>query len=198
MATNIRKIDQLIQRCTHYQAHLDRSIKHIVNGMPSSNVAYCKQNGQIDISILIDRLNNSWNLNQGSSILSRVSHPDLHSALYKYQIVTDMMTILNSDTNDATQKISAITNLLDEDYKTARVYEKSPGVYKSKKDILEDRRYDTMGAKFLENVLHVLTLGLYSKYSKGTFKFWKTHGQAVVDEITETAKKITNNNTTPQ
>lgn len=40
-------------------------------------------------------------------------------------------------------------------------------------------------SRFLETVLNILSIGLYSKFSKGTFAFWKSHGEAMVDKLDE-------------
>ncbi|MFT4058593.1 MAG: hypothetical protein QM652_03495 [Legionella sp.] len=48
----------------------------------------------------------------------------------------------------------------------------------------------SIGIKFLENVLHVLTLGCYSRITKGTFVFWKTHGELTVDAIQEISHSV--------
>ncbi|KTC70200.1 VipE [Legionella birminghamensis] len=53
------------------------------------------------------------------------------------------------------------------------------------KGILQTRRNSSIDQIFLEGLFNVLTLGIYSKISKGTFAFWKTHGEVVVEDIDE-------------
>lgn len=53
---------------------------------------------------------------------------------------------------------------------------------------LKPRRDASENSKYLEYLFHIITLGFYSKYTKGTFAFWKSHGEALVDEMENTFK----------
>ncbi len=61
---------------------------------------------------------------------------------------------------------------------------------KENKSILSCRRDSSEGAKFLEGILNILIICVYSKISKGTFAFWKSHGEAVVDKIEALSPKV--------
>lgn len=48
---------------------------------------------------------------------------------------------------------------------------------------LKPRRDGSDFAKTLEYLFHIITFGIYSKVSKNTFAFWRSHGAVVLDEI---------------
>lgn len=94
-------------------------------------------------------------------------------AIKKYKIVEAMHRILiNSDIDDET-KIENIKKILTEENKA----------------ILTSHRDSSIGEKFLEAVFHILTLGIYSKIDKGTFAFWKSHGEILVEDVTKAIDK---------
>jgi VPS inhibitor protein E len=93
-------------------------------------------------------------------------HPHLHVAIEKYQVVCKLKNHLaESTTSSEMQRLAQFKGELTE---------------KNKK-LLSDRRDSNWGAWFLEQVFHVLTFGVYSKLTKGTFQFWKSHGEAFVE-----------------
>jgi VPS inhibitor protein E len=55
------------------------------------------------------------------------------------------------------------------------------------KKILTDHR-SSSGARFFQDILNILSLGLYSKYTKGTFAFWKSRGEVLTENLGETLK----------
>ena len=90
----------------------------------------------------------------------------------KLEIVGEMLTKLKDESKDAPTRIEEMKEVLTE----------------TNRDILNNRRDSSSGVKFLENIVHIVTLGLYSKATKGTFAFWKSHGEAVVDTVDEKTK----------
>lgn len=89
------------------------------------------------------------------------------SANKKLNIVKSMMLCLeNPCLPNASQKIRNMKMVLTEENKETLAAQRSG-----------------MGIKFLETLLHVLTAGLFAKYSKNTFAFWKSHGEALGDNI---------------
>ena len=93
----------------------------------------------------------------------------------KYAIVTEMLKHLEAEDGNDTVKINNMGAVLTD----------------SNKAILKAHR-NPQGVKFLETILHVLTFGLYSKLSKGTFEFWKSHGDALVDKLEENKNNTRN------
>ncbi|KTD59142.1 hypothetical protein [Legionella shakespearei] len=85
----------------------------------------------------------------------------------KYQIVNQMLDKLNDKTLESADRIKKMSEVL------------TP----QNRETLKNRRDSSAGARFLENILHVLTLTLYSVFSKGTASFWKSHGEALTDNI---------------
>ncbi len=49
---------------------------------------------------------------------------------------------------------------------------------------------DSAGIRFLAKVAHILTFGIISKLTKGTFAFWKSHGEAFSEQAEEITKKV--------
>ncbi|HAU1296599.1 Dot/Icm T4SS effector VipE [Legionella pneumophila] len=92
----------------------------------------------------------------------------------KHAIVTNMLAALTDSTApNSTTKIKNMEQILTEENKAT----------------LQDRRDSFSGARFLESILHIISLGIYSKLTKGTFKFWKSHGEALSDNIEEVSKQ---------
>lgn len=96
----------------------------------------------------------------------------------KYQITNQMLAKLNDKTMESTDRIKKMDEVL------------TP----QNRETLKDRRDSSAGARFLENVLHILTLTLYSVFSKGTASFWKSHGEVLTDNI-DKENKADNSNT---
>lgn len=98
--------------------------------------------------------------------------------VYKEHLVEQLLSKLTDDTGDRLNMVHTFLRL------------PLPNSNVTNQDVLAIRRNDSMAKVFLEGVLNVLTLGIYSKVSKGTFRFWQTHGEAlgkqVQDEIRET------------
>ncbi len=60
------------------------------------------------------------------------------------------------------------------------------------KDTLKHRRDSSRSARFFESVMHVLSGGAISKSTKGTFKFWKSHGESLADKAEKVLKDVDN------
>lgn len=88
-------------------------------------------------------------------------------ALRKYQLVQQMIDTLMDIRFDSAQRIKNMSALL------------SP----ANQDCLKGHRNASFGARFLEAILHIITLGIYSKVSKDSFAFWKSHGEVLCDSI---------------
>lgn len=43
------------------------------------------------------------------------------------------------------------------------------------------KNYDSAGWRFIKNIGHILTFGIVSKFTKGTFRFWKTEEELMVE-----------------
>lgn len=50
---------------------------------------------------------------------------------------------------------------------------------------LKERRDSSLGALFVEQLLNILSLGLYSAISKGDFRFWKSHGHVFNNQVSQ-------------
>ncbi len=93
--------------------------------------------------------------------------PHVNLALKKYNIVQEMMDKLKDVKFDSAQRIKNMSDLLSTE----------------NKQCLQGHRNSSFGARFLENLLHIITLGIYSKASKNSFAFWKSHGEVFCDTI---------------
>ena len=101
--------------------------------------------------------------------LKHLDNPDGSKGKAKHTLATQMLLALSKPNEDAPTRIDKMEKLL-----TAE-----------NKNLLKDHR---SGTTFLENVLHVLSLGFYSKATKGTFAFWKSHGEVLTDNIEKEIK----------
>ncbi|KTD75199.1 hypothetical protein [Legionella waltersii] len=54
--------------------------------------------------------------------------------------------------------------------------------FSENRSTLQEHR-DSISTRFIASILHVLSLGLYSKFTKGTFAFWRSHGDIVCDKL---------------
>jgi hypothetical protein len=99
------------------------------------------------------------------------------SAQQKIVIVNKMIAVMDDKNIFYQDKLNEITKILNESV--------VPGI--TNKAILSDHR-DPIGLRILANIGHVLTLGIVSKLTKGTFAFWKAHGEVVAEEIEEAVK----------
>jgi VPS inhibitor protein E len=84
----------------------------------------------------------------------------------KLDIVNEMLSALQ---NNAVSKATRIRNM-------------SAVLTEENKTTLKQHR---QSSKFLETILNVLSLGIYSKISKGTFAFWKSHGEVLTNRVEE-------------
>jgi VPS inhibitor protein E len=117
-------------------------------------IKYCSDyKSHLESSVGIDNLNQSYGV------------PTLAQA--KYQIVNQMLDRLSDKVSNSDVRIKNMTDVL------------TP----QNRETLKSRRDSSAGARFLENILHVLTLTLYSLFSKGTASFWKSHGEVLTDAI---------------
>jgi hypothetical protein len=103
----------------------------------------------------------------------------------KLAIVINMGRLLsNSDPDD--KKLSSLYNYLNSQDSISldlnNRYASINGSLASPLEVLKHQRSPS-ATKFLENIMNLLTLGIYSKVSKGTFAFWKSHGEAAGEQI---------------
>lgn len=101
--------------------------------------------------------------------LKHLGNPSDAKGKAKHALVTQMLMNLSNPTEDTSTRIDKMSKLLTEE----------------KKDLLKEHR---SGIKFLENVLNALSFGFYSKATKGTFSFWKSHGEVLTDNIEKETK----------
>ncbi|MBN9227825.1 MULTISPECIES: hypothetical protein [Legionella] len=183
--TKKSKIERLNILCDKYKRHLEEALISYVKDMPKDVINYyTNKEGNIDINKIIEQANTGRSLYWPANVQkyqwttpSWQLHPELYLVLNKYKIVNQMKDALNNPSvPDEDLRIKACTNVLTE----------------KNKDTLRERRDSNKGVQFLENVLHVLSLGIYSKVTKGTFKFWQSHGEALSENIEEVSKEESN------
>lgn len=184
---NHSTVGQLVLLCANYKSHLEESISNFALEMPENVVESYLQADEfgekkIDVKRVIVQANSGHSLYWGSKELmnkyyvlenrphSVNFHPELHLAIQKHNIVTSMLSKLtdkkvNSDEQHIVDMMAVLTP--------------------KAREILKERSDSSNGARFLESIFHVITLGIYSKLTKGTFAFWKSHGEALTDNVEE-------------
>lgn len=177
MATAKDTINALINLNDVYLAHLNDAIVRLCKEMPSDVQDQYKDGEQIVVSQLLDQMGTGLSLYWKNNMHkyqweehSSTKHPQLNLALSKYKLVQEMSALLTAS-GDAT-----------DEQRLAQFREK---LTPENKSLLGDRRDSNWGLWFLEQIMHVLTLGVYSKVTKGTFQFWKSHGESFVDKENE-------------
>lgn len=88
-------------------------------------------------------------------------------AIKKFKLVQQMINKLKEDKVDYSRRINNMMKILTPENKKC----------------LEGHRNSSVGGRFLENIFHIITLGIYSKLSKGSFSFWKTHGEVLCEQV---------------
>jgi hypothetical protein len=166
------KVMRLKRECSKYLAHLESSINDLAKELPPQARERNTTEETIDVGRLISTKKQGMNLiwvtdKESSSTHSNELYPALYIKLDKYEKVKDMLDCLNK-------------NNIKNDAKLEQFSEKLSA---SKVKLSENS--DSAGIQFLKNVLHILSLGIYSKATKGTFAFWKTHGEAFSDKAEE-------------
>lgn len=96
--------------------------------------------------------------------------PRTSAEIDKYAIVNKMLLALQEPKVDNVIRLDNLKNVL---------------TVENKNTLKEHRE----SSRFLETVLNMLSLGIYSKLSKGTFAFWKSHGEALVDKVEDENKQ---------
>lgn len=179
------KLSLLISTCETYQRHLEMAINRLVHDMPKDVVETYQVNNKLNIPALVHQMGTGFNLYQHGNVSDKYrweeqhsseKHPELTTALKKYRIVDNMRKQLTDEkTADPGQRIENMTKVL------------TP----KNQEILKSRRDSSSGMKFLEKVFNILTLGVYSKISKGTFAFWKSHGEAFAQKVSDSSEEKT-------
>lgn len=150
--------EELIKLCTDYQRHLEKSITRLTWKMPREIVNDYLTMGQVNINKLINQKNSGLSFyirhpKHQINVHSSQIHPQLYDALNKYEVVQKMLHELK--TGDQNTRIERMHMCLTLDNKA----------------ILVKRRDSSKGSQFLEKVMHLLTLGVYSALTKNTFPF---------------------------
>jgi hypothetical protein len=170
------KTDRLNALCANYIRHLEAALLYYAKDMPVDVIQfYSAEDGRIDINKIVNQGKTGHSLYWAADVEkyrwhepSWDLHPKLHLVIEKYKIATQMKVALNNEKYpDENSRIEACIDVL------------TP----KNKDVLKERRDSNKGVQFLENVLHVLSLGIYSKFTKGTFKFWQAHGEAFDENV---------------
>ncbi|WP_131783464.1 hypothetical protein [Legionella gresilensis] len=165
------KSEELKYLCEKYRQHLEKEIKKGMSSLPQyvQDHFYKYKIEQYPATAdlylygeIPDCLPNKPSYEENKS---------LHAALRKYKIVAEMLKTLNNDSDENTKITSFKSVLTQENIQT-----------------LSKRRGSSLG-NFLENVFQALSLGVYSRFSKGTFQFWKSHGGSFIDKVAEASNK---------
>lgn len=174
---NNEKIALLNEECDKYLLHLERSINRLSADLaPEARERYSKPDSQaIDIQKIIARNTSKCSLyditdNIDTTIHSSKRHPKLHAALNKYQAVSEMKQCLSTGNASPENKLQEFDKKLNESRETL------------------SKNLDSSAMKFMKNILHVLTAGLYSKSTRDTFQFWKTQGEVFTENVSDTMK----------
>lgn len=183
--SDIQKVQMLQAEVGRYMTHLSSSIISLANPLPKVARKRLSTHHSIDIDKMLTFLSKGQSFytpsdNEFIKGYSGDQHPNLYAALEKYQIVKTLQEALNTTGISDQQKLGKFKTILTT----------SDRHYKTNREHLTEHR-DKGFTRFLSNVLHILSLGLYSKYSKGTFKFWQSHGESFV----QNAEHIESQNT---
>lgn len=189
-----RKVELLKSACDDYKAHLEASIEKLAKELPEDVLAAYKQpSTSLTAALLKGPFSNGHSIYwadtpttkkygiTGEDVNAAVvqeKHPALYEGLRKYRIVTEMEQALNSS-KGAEEKINDMLALRSKRYGSGETYA----------DILKKHRGLPAEDRFLETILNIVTLGIYSKVTKGTFAFWKSHGQAMLEQVQEIGDK---------
>lgn len=175
---NNAKIALLIEQCDKYLLHLEHSINRLsADLLPKARARILQKDSEaIDINKLIDIKKGGRNLyyptDEGidTSVHSKEWHPKLYVALDKYQAVREMKECLTNTPARPDIRLNAFKDK-----------------FNKSQEILS-RNLDNSAMKFIKNILHALTAGLYSKLTKDTFQFWKTQGEIFTENVNDTMK----------
>jgi hypothetical protein len=111
-------------------------------------------------------------------------------AQLKSQIVLDMEKIMERQDINSLQKLEELKKFLVSGATKngkAIIFSETKEQPLTNKSILKQHR---SGLLFLERILHVLSLGIYSKATKGTFQFWKSHGNVLANKMSHFTKDL--------
>ncbi|CAM2948943.1 hypothetical protein [Legionella worsleiensis] len=165
----------LTKKCSEYQNHIKQSILKLALQIPEKFIKECyHMDGSLDIDKLININDSGIECSSSGTLSNQLTH-EFSLALNKYKIVNAMNNHLNDNTvNSIADRINNMQSVLSEE----------------NKNILKNRRDSSNGIKFLEYIFHILTLGIYSKASKGTFAFWKAHGESLTNCVEEKIESV--------
>lgn len=164
------KVQNLKLLCDDYKEHLIKNINREFKKLPVEVIQhYLKKDSQ---EINFDEIVIKYGCEIDDNLsLNKKCTPSLLGLIEKYIIVHQLHSPLSEDNVDDQQKIKKFQEVLTEEYKeTLKTHRTSKGIL------------------FLENVLHVLSAGLYSKLTKGTFQFWKSKGESFSEQVVSTSK----------
>ncbi|WP_028388675.1 hypothetical protein [Legionella fairfieldensis] len=154
MVSSKEKIKRLLIVCQNYYNHLDKKT--------------ISQGWDILHTVMLDLGKDELKKGKKLTSFSKVELSE-----FKQSIVITLMDILHSSKNDDT-KIIYVDLFL-------RTKSKEYG-YMTPASILATH-HSSVGMRFLESIFHILTLGVYSQITKGTFAFWRTDGEVAFNAI---------------
>lgn len=164
------KLKLLRNKCETYKNYLSKEIVKLANTLPNDLLQHYRNNHEeLDINMISTQIKSGKSLDctsQGIGIGEKHSsecYPKFYAAVHKYNVVNDMIHALSAK-NPIDNMVKIMTD---------------------NKKILTDHR-SSSGARFFQDILNILSFGLYSKYTKGTFAFWKSRGEVLTDNLDET------------
>lgn len=168
----VKKLNLLRNKCETYKKYLSKEIVKLANTLPNDLLQLYRNNHEeLDINKISAQIKSGKSLDCTSQGIgndekhSSERYPKLYAAVHKYNVVNDM-----TDALDAKNPIENMVKIMTDN-----------------KKILTDHR-SSSGARFFQDILNILSLGLYSKYTKGTFAFWKSRGEVLTENLGEALK----------
>lgn len=154
------KVQALQTLCEDYKKHLEQTLIQYIQDLPEEALTiFTNKGGSINTAAMINP-SNAKHLAQCDVTLPLL--------VEKYRIVNSMMDkLIDPTVHSNEQKLHNFKSEMTDETKR----------------VLSSRRDMNRGFQFLENIFHTLTLGIYSKLTKGTFQFWKSHGEALTDKL---------------
>ncbi|CAM4429190.1 MAG: hypothetical protein LEGION0403_FIIPPAGN_02197 [Legionella sp.] len=172
-----RKTQLLQDKCSVYKNHLTNEIKKLASSLPNELLTqHYLKDGKPDIDKIADQVSQGISLTCTSEgvgnddVHSSERYPKLYAAVHKYNTVRNMINALGDD--------------------------KAPDPIADMKKIMMDNNDQLVAhrshraIRFFQDILNILSLGTYSKATKNTFAFWKSRGEALVDDIEQNTSSV--------
>ena len=171
----ITKLDNI---CEKYKAHLHKTIDQTIKKIEPKPVVtdfkslhnsfnpHTSMNSPYHVSVLINEL--SSHPENKSEPLAEAAQEQYRAKaiLAKYKVVVQLQHTLKGE-ETAKQKLSIFNQIFHAPKNKTILYQAN----------------DPLGIRFLKAIGHLLTFGLVSKFSKGTFKFWETKSHTFSHEL---------------